>query len=422
MNELLRGAGLSGLAFFISVNAVHSAAERIQSIQVKGNEETVSETIIALSELQENQQITDQILLDAKNLVASSGNFETVEIQKLPGKDADHVIISIVVKEKTTWFIVPMFQYSEDSLSAGGVVGENNLFGRMKKGGLFSDYGPLLKRVAFGYRDPHFFDTKLTLSIDGIIRSDKMIEYRDRKEARRVSVVEYGGTFLPGYRWSEKFTTSFGGYYRRVTQKIRFEIDDNVRPIGLEEGNDVAFITDFEFKNTTNYDGLLDGNEVKLTTQFSDNRFLSDFNYVKQLIYFLQAFTFLENRANSVTRASVQVGKTLPYYLELMMGGQNLRGYINRQFRGDTRYSGSQEFMFPLFSLERAIVRTNVFWDSGFIYFKDGPRSRQNWHNGVGLGVRVYLKGIAIPLVGYDFGWGIEDKKYASYVSVGANF
>ncbi|MDB5037993.1 MAG: outer membrane protein family, partial [Bacteriovoracaceae bacterium] len=326
------------------------AAEIIEKINVTGNEKTSRDSILRISELNEGDEFTNKMLENSKKAVASSGVFEDVKISTSRGSDPMRRVITITVKEKTTWFTVPSFSYSQTGFSAGGVVGETNLFGRLKKMAVFGDWGPDVKRIAIGYRDPDVFGTKMTLALDGISRVDDMAEYKDRIETRKVRVTESGFTFLPGVRWTEHVTTSLGIYYRKIRQRLRFSDPnrDDRDPVE-DRGNDIAVVAEFDFKKMNTYSGIEDGTDVKFSTQFSDDRYFSDYDYTKQLVNFRQAFAFLHDKANFTTRASIQLGKTLPYYIELMAGGDNLRGYLNRQFRGDTKYAFGQEMLLPIY-------------------------------------------------------------------------
>ena len=44
---------------------------------------------------------------------------------------------------------------------------------------------------------------------------------------------------------------------------------------------------------------------------------------------------------------------------------------------------------------------------------------RGHWHNGVGGGMRLYLKSINIPLLGFDFGYGLESHETRFYIALG---
>ena len=44
---------------------------------------------------------------------------------------------------------------------------------------------------------------------------------------------------------------------------------------------------------------------------------------------------------------------------------------------------------------------------------------RESWNNGLGAGLRFYLKSIALPLLGVDYGFGIEALGHQVYVTIG---
>lgn len=400
----------------------------LEKLEIVGNEKTTRETIVHLSGLEEGQEITRAILEEARLLVASSGIFEYVKLYNQTGSSLHERIIRLEVKEKLTWFGLPVFSYSQTGFSVGGVVGEANLFGRLKKGAVFGDWGPDARRLAVGYRDPGVWGSMMTLSLDAIMRREDVSEYEERSKFRKVRISEWGGTFLPGVKWTPQVTTSLGLYYRRVSQRERVVVSRLRDPVD-NEGKDIAVIAEVLFQMSKNYDGLFEGTDIRLSSQFSDDRYFSDYDYLRQQIYLAQGFTFLNKRANFVTKASIQLGKTLPYYLELSSGGaQNLRGYLEKQFRGDTKYAFNQEAMLPLYDFKRVLFRTNIFWDSTIIYFKDlkdadgNAFKRNKWHNGIGLGLRAYLKGVAIPLVGFDFARGLEDGAFSYYLNAGISY
>jgi len=46
--------------------------------------------------------------------------------------------------------------------------------------------------------------------------------------------------------------------------------------------------------------------------------------------------------------------------------------------------------------------------------------SRDSIHNDVGVGLRFFLRSVAVPLVGVDFGYGIEANHWQFIIVVGA--
>jgi len=396
-------------------------ADRIEAIQVEGNDKTKTSVIESLSHLEVGEEVTQKLLDEAKDRIKSSGLFEEVEVDRVRSPNHRRVVIRLRVKEKQSWFVAPSFQFSTNALTGGFVFGESNFLGRNKKALVFADYGPSARRFVMAYRDPSVWESDLTLAVDSIFRWDRMIEYEDRSEIRRVRLLDYGATILPGYRWSQKFVSSVGTYYRKVDEKLKSE-SQALNRVGLREGYDVAIVVKFEYDDTTNYDGLFHGARISLESTLSDNRFYSDFDYNKEELRFSSGIVFMNREYNWQNHMSIQLGQNLPYYREYTSGGNNLRGYIDRQFRGDTKYSLSEEFYYPIHNFARFIVRGILFYDTNVIYFKDAEFSRDAWKNGMGGGLRFYMKGIVIPLIGFDAAWGAEDHTYATYLSVGATF
>jgi outer membrane protein insertion porin family len=68
--------------------------------------------------------------------------------------------------------------------------------------------------------------------------------------------------------------------------------------------------------------------------------------------------------------------------------------------------------------LSRVVTRGSGFRD----FLPDTPSGvvRESWHNGVGGGVRLYLRGVILPLLGADFAYGIEGNEFQWYLSIGS--
>ena len=45
---------------------------------------------------------------------------------------------------------------------------------------------------------------------------------------------------------------------------------------------------------------------------------------------------------------------------------------------------------------------------------------RDSWHNGIGGGLRFYLRGVVLPLLGLDFAYGFESNAFQWYVNIGS--
>ena len=122
------------------------------------------------------------------------------------------------------------------------------------------------------------------------------------------------------------------------------------------------------------------------------------------------------------------------------MGGDGMRGYVNNQFRGDFKVSGTAEYSVPLFTAWDLSVRGLGFWDSGYLTFVscgscgpngDSTNNERNYlpdsaarglspfKNSVGVGTRFYLRSIVLPLLGLDVGYGLEAGDFQVYLAIG---
>jgi hypothetical protein len=68
--------------------------------------------------------------------------------------------------------------------------------------------------------------------------------------------------------------------------------------------------------------------------------------------------------------------------------------------------------------LSRFVERGDGFRD----YLPDTPSGlvRDSWHNGIGLGIRMYLKGVVLPLIGVDVAYGFESQAVQVYLALGS--
>jgi outer membrane protein insertion porin family len=153
---------------------------------------------------------------------------------------------------------------------------------------------------------------------------------------------------------------------------------------------------------------------------------------------------------NLIVRAGGIAGENLPLWSENSAGGTNLRGYLYRQFQGDTHLRSQIEYHFPLFSIGALDVRGLVFNDAAAIWFRKLPAvdvavdppsyvqrgdgrqflppaylrqgfiARQDIHSSAGLGLRFYLRSVAVPLVGVDVGNGLGTRDVRVVLVLGA--
>jgi outer membrane protein insertion porin family len=224
------------------------------------------------------------------------------------------------------------------------------------------------------------------------------------------------------------------------------------------DGSESYVHADFGFDSTVNTWGIRTGMALGAWYEYGDKALGTKFSYMKYGGSGRIGIRFFEEH-NLILRGGYASGFALPFTEELEGGGSGLRGFNYREFRGDTSFDGHIEYYIPIVWAWSMAVRGLVFWDSQAMWWNnlkdsdfvaqpngtyrvthpdgtfrdflpeiDGagvahpPRTGldfDHWHNGVGGGMRLYLKSINIPLLGFDFGYGVQSHETRFYIALG---
>jgi outer membrane protein assembly factor BamA len=229
------------------------------------------------------------------------------------------------------------------------------------------------------------------------------------------------------------------------------------------DGNEAYLHLDLGYDSTVNTWGIRTGWGLGGWYEVAASEIGSHFAYQKYGGNARLGLRFFEEH-NLILRGGFGRGDHLPFYEEFEAGGSSLRGYNYREFRGDTSADGHAEYYIPFFWAGSMAVRGLVFVDSQAVWFRDDslrnpdgsspvlsaagtylvrhpdgttrsflpevdasgaphpPRGGLNfdhWHTGLGAGIRLYLKSINIPLLGFDFGYGLQSKDVSLYIALG---
>jgi hypothetical protein len=205
-------------------------------------------------------------------------------------------------------------------------------------------------------------------------------------------------------------------------------------PLPGTEGWDVSTEVIVQLDRRANWYGIRTGNRYRLSYERAVPDLGSDFSYS-----YLTGSAFRGGRGlifgadNLTFDAMLGFGKDMPFQQEYTTGGVDLRGYSNRQFRGDFTAQTSLEYSVPMFTIMSLSFRALVFYDSAYTgffdreptddafrnYLPEKDNALGPWKNGVGGGVRIYFRSIVVPLLGFDVGYGLEAGDYQTYFAVG---
>ena len=434
-----------------------AAADTIRSIVVEGNTKTTAPTVELIAKIEVGDDWTIDMLERIKADLVSSGLFKDVNAfsepcgpTSIPKCNDAGVRVHITVKDKHSWVIAPAF-YNQPTNTGGGVgFGENNLFGENQKLLL---YGQVATGDSFfigAWVIPAIAGSRFYAQLDTYLKTSRVIEYAppknytDDPQAVRQTRMNYlNGGFKLGVELFHglKLDARLRGAWVSYQDTKALTIDPTTIPGGDvdnppapgKEGWDVSNELGLTLDRRANWYGIQSGYKYSTAFEYAIPKLGSDFHYYVWSLSLFKAVQVLE-RHNLIAKAGVNIGHDLPFQQELTMGGTSMRGYINNQFRGDLRVTANIEYSVPLFTLFGLSVRGLGFFDSGYTTFQHATNDERSYlpnaargdsttlapfRNSVGVGTRLYLRQIVLPLLGLDFGYGLEARDLQVYLAIG---
>jgi outer membrane protein insertion porin family len=446
-------------------------AEKIKEILVEENKKTTREQVLLIADVEVGDNWQPTMVDEIKANLVNSGLFKESEVyyDTVPGG----VRLHILAKDKHSWVIAPT-AYNQPTNKGGGVgFGENNLFGEGKK---LLMYGQIATGESFfvgAYVDPNIAGSaRFHWQADVFLRSARIIEYEPPQswfgdpKPLRTSRMNYlnGGVRFGVNLWKRHPIVSLDGRLRGAhvgfssvekggpgdfdndltadppIEEITGDPTSTTVPKPGAEGWDISSEVSLGFDTRANWYGVQTGSRLKLAFERSLPALGSDFDYWLANVHFDISKKFLA-RHNLVIRADAGYGRNIPFQQEYLVGGTQMRGWKNNQFHGNLRFQVNTEYSVPLFTIRGLGFRALAFWDSAYITFtragaqaeldsqrdylpestwdNSGRKALAPFKNSVGGGIRLFLRQIVIPLLGLDFGYGIERKSYEVYIAIG---
>jgi outer membrane protein assembly factor BamA len=443
---------LAVLAVSLTAAPAWAVDEVITDIRVHNAVRTDEETVRSISGLSIGQLMKPDTLDLVRERLHTSGLFADVNVYWEPYQDG--VRVNIVVKEKFPWAPLPTFSYSPGNISGGAIIAHGNLFGAGKRGVIGGRISNVDSGALAAYEDPAVWGSWIFFTIKGKFQLLFIPEYSNEyhnlpdlplSPMRNTKLRSYGGDINVGVAWLRKVRTSVGWIFDQNDVLWSASNSDNSyakvlalppAAVGARRGAATANVT-FDFRARQH--AVMYGNALGFSLEVGGSRWGSQdrLNYWKASTSYEHGIRFFR-RHNFIVRAGGTAGDNLPLWAENSAGGTNLRGYLYRQFQGDTHLRTQVEYHFPLFSLWGLDVRGLVFNDAAAIWFRKLPSidpitdtyqprndGRQflppaylhqgfvlqdDLHSSAGAGIRFYLRTVAMPLVGVDVGNALGTK------------
>ena len=438
----------------LAVTTGLAAAEPIREILVEDNTKTTADTVELIAKISVGDDWTPDMAERVKADLVSSGLFKDVEV--FWSKVDDGVRVHILVKDKHSWVIAPAF-YNQPTNFGGGIgFGENNLFGLNQK---LLVYGQIATGDSFfigAWVIPAIAGSRFYAQFDTYLKSARNIEYRtptkyiDNPEPVRESRMHYlnggfklGVELFRGLRIDTRLRGAKVSYPEASLKYLGADPANQAADLGTAEGApipkpgkegwDISNETSLTIDRRANWYGISTGYKLQFSYEQALPSLGSDFHYSSFGVSFYKAWKIFEQH-NFIVRAGGNYGRHLPFQQEFLVGGTSMRGWLNNQFRGDVKALGNVEYSVPIFTIKGLSVRGLAFFDSGYTAFLTTsnpertylPASRRDQHallapfkNSVGVGTRLYLRQIVLPLLGLDFGYGLEARDFQVYLAIG---
>ena len=451
----------------LHASRVLAQQEMITDVRVLNAVRTEEETVRSIAGISIGDELHSDTLDIARERLHTSGMFADVNVYWEP--HGEGVRIVIVITEKFPWAPLPTFSYSPGNISAGGLIAHGNLFGRGKRGVIGGRVSNVDSGVLLVYDDPAVWGSWGFFTLKGKYQSQTIPEYSNVNipdmplaPMRNTKLRSYGFEGNVGIAWFRKVRTSFGWNIDR--NDVRWSATEPTNPVAMaalgdpppvaatsaRRGNATVNLT-FDFRARQH--AIMYGNALGFTFEYAAPRWGSQASlwYWKGSAAYEHGVRFWKQH-NLILRIGGVAGENLPLWSENSAGGTNLRGYLYRQFQGDTHLRSQVEYHFPLFSIGGLDVRGLAFSDAAAIWFRRLPElttdpstggsvyirradgrqflppeylrqgfsASQDIHTSAGLGLRFYLRSVAVPLVGFDVGNGLGTKDVRVILVLGA--
>ncbi|MBX3161219.1 MAG: BamA/TamA family outer membrane protein [Deltaproteobacteria bacterium] len=345
------------------------------------------------------------------------------------------VIVVATLDDKHSWIIAPTLFFLAGKKAFGVGFAENNLDGRDQKVLLYGQIGTRDSLFYGALFDPAIRGGKWNARLDVYLYQRVVDEYANPVDdpadfdIARISTSRYfGGGALVGYnfRWWLVGDLRLRGAY------VQFEDahapDGTPLPVPQDDGWDVSAQARLTIDARGRRFGVTWGPYLQLFVDQALPGF-DDYGYTAALLRAYYSWRILDEHQLEV-RTHINVGYKLPFHEELVNGGIiDLRGYALEQFRGDTRGMWRAEYSVPITKWRFLAFRAVGFYDSAYMGFNFQRGDRDylpsqtpgaSWfRSNVGGGLRVYVRNIVLPLLGFDIAYALEGKHTEVYFEVG---
>ena len=393
------------------------AASIIKSIKYQGNDETQPSVMNREIYIKEGDIVDEGLIEKSRQGIMNLGLFKKVTTTITESENAQdesgntYVDVVFSVKEKYYLLILPRARSNDDELHLGVQVRWDNVWGLNHEMRLLFEnrgdtQGVSENRNSFRYAYPNIFDSRYSVnvqldSLNSVDETDGLIDRHD--DIYRLSVLRWlnkdgknRGWFAQGnVRYQDRFNEVLAG-----TQTSEY-IDAIV--LGLDAG----------FRDVNNYEYNRGGKSYGYELDWSHKSIGSDDEFTRHIFHYRSYYRFhgapLSN-LNVQTKIGHSNNKILGADAFSLGSSDDLRGYENDRFSGDTMFLMNIEYMMP--HPEYPVIRYVYFVDMGNATDEMKDIFHEPINFGAGAGIRWKIRSLVNIDLRADIGYGFTDSDY----------
>ena len=419
---------LAFLALLAICGVAHADSPRpIAGFRVRGDSKVQERTIEYLAHVHVGEPVSSADIPRLEEALVSSDLFETVKVTL--EDTADGVLVVATVKDKLSWIVGPTIYLLPTNKAFGVGFVENDLGGRDQKLILYGQLGTQQSILFATFLDPSVHGTKWQYRVDTYLERRQIDEYAnplldptDQTIARTTqeTFLDFGALVGYTFRWWAVASFRARGAY------VYFRDPHDPQtgaPLASPEkdGWDVTTQARLTLDHRFHRFGVTWGPFLDLLVEPSVPG-LDSYGYGNSLLRAYYSWLLFGEHQLEV-RTIDFLGWRMPFHEDNALGGVgDLRGYPSDQFRGDLNLVWRAEYSVPMFQWWMFKFRGIGFYDWGYStflfprpeggdrHYLPGQLDRGFIRDDIGVGLRVYVKAVVLPLLGLDVAYGIEAK------------
>ncbi len=427
-HELIR----DGNRINIELEVNENTRAKIRKIFIAGNRRTKEKIIRRQLAINPGDYFRQSRVIRTQQNIYNMGFFEpNIRLDYQPINSNGDIDLLIELEDRYSGSANAGVGYnSQDGFIGQLSLSHNNLFGNAWQGAFSWEFGGSTQNFSLDFTDPYFLDSYTLVGFN-------LYHARRDWSSFNYKVFTTGGSLRAGRSLFFIDHSRLVGRYSYNRKK--YEIinhDDPTTSSYLKELDSLGWRDTSSFSLTFSRDSRdniyypTTGSHLILFSELAGGPFGGDFDYFKQI---LQSTWYTRTFWKLVLRSKWRFGYVTPYGRSdevppderFYLGGtgpDGLRGWVERSIPARSAEGGlraiihSTEFTVPIAGDQ---IIGLLFFDAGNSFNKLEDFNFYDFKKGAGLGIRIHSP---LGLIGFDYGYNIDQKEWEPHFQFGATF